>query len=234
MKYELTQNYDMPELASFYDKYFPIGHKQYTFVEIGANDGVVASKTIDLARRFEWSGIYVEPIPFFAEKCRNLHAANEKIIVKELAISNEDGELELYNLGSGLNTSSEDALNVIKNSDWARGAVPYINDTNKVIAKAQTLTNFMQEAEIEDFDLLIVDVEGFEKQVFEGTDFNKVRPTMIIAELHEHSVYWHNFAKNHQQNIDDIKHILHEGGYEQIFSNEWDSIFIRKEKLFSK
>ena len=80
MKYELTQNYDMPELASFYDKYFPIGHKQYTFVEIGANDGVVASKTIDLARRFEWSGIYVEPIPFFAEKCRNLHSTNEKII----------------------------------------------------------------------------------------------------------------------------------------------------------
>ena len=47
-----------------------LGREDGVFVEAGANDGVSQSNTLLLERSHGWSGLLIEPVPSFAERCR--------------------------------------------------------------------------------------------------------------------------------------------------------------------
>ena len=145
------------------------------FVEVGAHDGQSWSNTWGLSR-LGWKGLYFEPMPDLAAKCRANHAFNPRVKVIEAAVTNYDGSVRLY-----INGNPTIDLETVDKAPWGEEYdkavyvdVPCVT-LNSALAK-EMWPPF--------FDLLVIDVEGAELQVLQGIDLIKWTPMMVILETH--------------------------------------------------
>lgn len=164
-------------LDAIYDAAF--GHRKHgVFVEIGAYDGQAFSNTCFLAD-LGWRGVYVEPIPEFAAACTERHRRNPAVAVVNAAIGNAAGATELHVAGV-LTTGNHSTYAAYQNIAWTKGAM----SGRKVTAPVMTLDSLLEDCKIAaGFDLLVVDVEGGEPDVFAGFELARWRPRMLIVEL---------------------------------------------------
>ena len=127
------------------------------YVEVGAYDGLFASNTWGLASK-GWLGLLIEPVPHLAARCRINYAHLQNIRVLEFAIGREEQEVVLHFAGT-LTTANTRAFNEYSDVEWAKGAL-----TDKSLSvKCRPLDLVLTEQQIPlGFDLLVVDVEGFE------------------------------------------------------------------------
>lgn len=178
--YPLSPTCQIPKLPLIYEQYF--GRiNDGTFVEIGAFDGEYVSNTSGLAD-IGWRGVYVEPVPDFHRKCRTRHAANRQVTVLNTAVGDRDGSLTLH-VGGPLSTASADMKSNFSRLTWASGS--FTKDTVCTVPMT-TLDRLLTENDISPgFELLVVDVEGFEWNVLKVFDLVKWRPQMVIIELHD-------------------------------------------------
>src|SRR5438876_107905 len=75
-------------------------------VDGGAYDGETYSNTSCLAD-LGWRGVYIEPVPEAAAKCRARHAASRAVSVIDCAIGAADGTTRLWQNGPCSTTSPE-------------------------------------------------------------------------------------------------------------------------------
>lgn len=148
------------------------------FVEIGAYDGVSFSNSSCLADR-GWSGLLVEPVPEFAEMSRQRYAQNQYVSVVECAVGSESGTVSLTVAGA-LTTGNRQVETAYGGLGWAKNHLSERHITADQVTLDQLLGDH---ADGRTIDVLIVDVEGFEGEVFAGFSLDRWRPTMLIAEL---------------------------------------------------
>jgi FkbM family methyltransferase len=142
-----------------------------TFVEVGAYDGVTYSHTVGLAK-IGWRGVYIEPVPELAEKCRRNHEDNLGVTVLECACGDHNGFANVH---------------VDENSCCGSTLNPIVCKQPKLIeVELRTLDTLLMQEEIDPgFDLLSIDVEFAECEVLKGFDVARWKPKMIIIELCE-------------------------------------------------
>ena len=176
--YEQQESCQVPQLDFLFQLF--LGRKESgVFVEIGAHDGVSCSNTWGLARR-GWTGYLVEAIPEYAEKCRQNHKGHKNVIVEEIAIGATEGEEVTFNIGGQLTTANTELNLEYKEISWAKSIIT----STQIQVVIKRLDTFLEEHGISpSFDLLVIDVEGFEAQVFSGFELPKWRPKMLIVEL---------------------------------------------------
>jgi FkbM family methyltransferase len=176
--YEQQESCQVPHLDFLFQ--FFLGRKESgVFVEIGAHDGVNCSNTWGIARR-GWAGYLVEAIPEYAEKCRQNHKDHTNVIVEQIAIGAIEGEEVTFNIGGQLTTANTELNLEYKNISWAKSVIT----SSQVKVATKRLDTFLEERGIDPtFDLLVIDVEGFEAQVFSGFELSKWVPKMLIVEL---------------------------------------------------
>jgi len=152
--------------------------KEGHYVEVGAYDGLLVSNTWGLAAR-GWHGLLIEPVPHLADRCRRNYAHLENIKVLSVAIGREEQEVVLHFAGP-LTTTNTSVYNEYFDLEWAKGAL-----TDKSLSvECRPLDIVLTEQQIPlGFDLLVVDVEGFETEVFAGFDISRWEPKMVIIEL---------------------------------------------------
>jgi FkbM family methyltransferase len=180
--YRPTSSCQIPELATLYRLY--LGERSDgLFVEVGAYDGISFSNSSCLAD-VGWRGILIEPIPRFAQACRERYRGNERIQVVESAVGAANANVEIT-LGGFLTTTNVDLLDRYRNIAWAKAS--FENETRLTVAQ-RTLDDILEAAGPQSpIDVLIVDVEGAEAAVFAGFSFERWTPHMIIVELcHTH------------------------------------------------
>ena len=163
--------------SQFYEDYILAyvfkDQKSGFYVDVGANDPDISTVTkyFYLAG---WRGINIEPIPELVEK---LNTSRPEDANEGVAISDKPGNLTLY---KGINASGLSTLSPqIAASHRARG---FAFTTIKIPV---TTLNAVLDAHAKDkpeITFLNVDVEGFEKQVLSGIDFQRYRPRVIMAE----------------------------------------------------
>jgi len=152
--------------------------KNGVFVEVGAYDGQFVSNTCFLAD-LGWRGVYVEPIPEFAAACATRHRRNPNITVVNAAVGDEAGSTELH-LAGVLSTRNVNFYSAYRNIPWAKRFLSH----RKVTAPVMTVDHLLRDCKIPDgFELLVVDVEGGEPDVFAGFDLARWKPKMLIVEL---------------------------------------------------
>lgn len=146
-----------------------------SFIDIGANDGVLFSNTYKFAK-LGARGLCVEPSPTTFLKLRLNHLFHPKVRCIRAAVSNRNGSISFIKDGyeEVLSRVSDLPLHQSTNdsSDKPTISVPALT-LEKLLFR---FTHFKQ------VDLLSVDVEGHEKQVFEGLNDYPFQARIIVLE----------------------------------------------------
>jgi len=167
--------YDEPGEASvgkfFRDFFYSSYNYHGIIIEVGGGD----TDYLSFSKHFKnngWRCLTFEPNPTYAQKHRE---ANNEIY--ELAISNKDED--------------EVDFTVVGHKDfqmsWS-GFYPKFNDVNPnwpqeiIKVKSVTLNTILSELNVDKIDILHVDVEGWEKEVIEGIDFDKINVKFVVLE----------------------------------------------------
>jgi FkbM family methyltransferase len=193
--------------------------KHGVFVEIGAYDGQFVSNTCFLAD-LGWRGVYVEPIPEFAAACAERHQGNPDVSVVNAAAGKTVGTAELHVAGA-LTTRNDDLFSAYRNISWAKGVL----SDRKVTAPVTTLDRLLEDYKIPSgFELLVVDVEGAEPDVFAGFDLARWRPKMLIVELGDFHPDFVEIEGIRKPAAELRKHTL-QAGYTEVYVDSINTVF---------
>lgn len=156
------------------------------FVEAGANDGFRQSNTYYLARFRGWRGVLIEPVAHLADECRIMRPESQ-VFQYALGAPESSGDslpLRYAGLMSSICGSFKgeiDESQRAKDGQIVQG-IPAQETLFRV--PMRTLTEVLDESHTPpDFDLLSLDVEGYELEVLMGLDLQKYRPKAMCLEV---------------------------------------------------
>lgn len=192
-------------------------------VEVGAHDGVTASNSSCLVDA-GWRALLVEPVAEFAAACRARYAGRGDVEVVETAVGASEGEVELLVAGT-LTTAHAPTADAYDHIQWARSS---LDGATRRTVPMTTLDDLLERHRVPaGFDVLVVDVEGFEAEVFEGADLDRWRPRMVIVELTDtHPDLQATRGANHRL----LRHVQGHG-YQIIYKDQINTVFVRTEDL---
>lgn len=218
--YQPAPTCQIPELWRHYEELF--GKKaDGIFVEVGAYDGEICSNTSCLAD-LGWKGVYIEPVPAFARVCAARHRNNPGVQVLNCAIGEEPGVVDVF-VGGVLSTTSQRQVELYGRIDWAKG----FHRGEQTQARQVRLDAVLDEQKIlPGFDLLVVDVEGSETEVFNSFDLERFRPEVLLVELEDAHQSFQKFPEATRASALLRARIL-AGGYRQHYRDEINTIFVR-------
>jgi hypothetical protein len=105
--------------------------------------------------------------------------------------------------------------------EWSAFVGMTLNDF--ITCPMTTLDRLLEKHEWpEGFEVLTVDVEGAEPDVFAGFDLERWRPQLVIAELHEEYP-----DKRLNANAKKVGALFDRQGYEKIYADQINTIFWR-------
>jgi FkbM family methyltransferase len=159
-------------VQSFFDSDFGV------FVDVGANDPVIDSQSYHLEQK-GWNGLLIEPLPLCCEKLRQ----NRKAKVIQVACSSIENHNKLLPLTvSGVYSTLE-----------SKTIVPAKN-SELINVLTQTLDSVLSENNITPgFELLSIDVEGHEIELFKCFNLQHWKPKLILLEDHVINHLKHNY-----------------------------------------
>ena len=146
------------------------GQAEGFYVDVGAAHPLMENDTKALYDR-GWTGINVEPNPaLFAE----LERGRPRDRNLNLALADAPGELDYFEVvGTGLSTL--DPAEAERCAANGRRVVRHR-------VRTATLADVLAERPPQVFDVLKVDVEGFEERVLAGNDWARFRPCVVVVE----------------------------------------------------
>ncbi len=196
-----------------------------TFVEVGAHDGKIGSFTYNLAN-IGWRGIYCEPITKIYNLCAENHKLHNNVTCLNVGCGSKKEELEIT-VANTLSTIDTEMLEMYKKASWAQST---LNGSYKTKIKLDKLDVLLKENKIQpDFDLLVLDVEGYEEEVLKGFSLNYYKPKIIVIEIPDE----HEDFKNNSNFISKCKRIreILNSNYKLIFKDIVDNVYIRNDVL---
>jgi FkbM family methyltransferase len=151
------------------------GDEGFTFVQVGANDGMTDDDICGYVRRFGWSGVLVEPLDDVFERLRsNYSDVNDLRFVKSAIVPEapSDGKVVFYRHPrypqcSGLTIETR----------MQRRA-----EMQEIEVQAITMRDLVESYNIVRVDLLQIDVEGHDHEIVDAFPFNLVLPRCIRYE----------------------------------------------------
>ena len=218
--YALNETCMIPGLSQIYENVF--GRKRNgVFVEIGAFDGRTQSNT-DCFSPLGWSGLYVEPVEAYYQRCRQWHLGNQKIKHVRSLVGGSEGE-RLIKIGGVLSTASEALETRRRNTEWSE---PFYSAVEKSeLVSMTTLNNILNKENIPQcFDVLVVDTEGLEGEVFKGFNLEYWLPTLAIIELADQSAQFIGLEEI-KKDCNIIRARLLASGYRIIYQDDTNTIF---------
>jgi FkbM family methyltransferase len=143
------------------------------YIEAGSHDGIFQSRSLQFKGNDEYFGILIEPHFETYQQC---------------ILNRTDGFCKIYNAALVSFDFNESEIELgIHSSYTAMNSIVKPSSENypqtvKVLAK--TLQSILDENNISIVEIFYLDVEGYEKNVLEGIDFNKTKFNNIELECH--------------------------------------------------
>ncbi|WP_247466553.1 FkbM family methyltransferase [Bradyrhizobium sp. 62] len=222
MKFDFTDR-----LCTFlFGRLAAVKSEKLFFVQVGANDGFSGDPVNNLAKRHNWSGLVIEPVPdLFSELSLN-YSDFPKIECLQLACGERREERPFYRIRyrDGKPIYSNKGLSSF-HREIIRGHFSSDADFEESVERVQVgvvpLNDLLEERAIEKVDLLIVDTEGADQEVLAGFDLSIYAPDLVMMEhYHLDKISRNGLAQR-----------MHEDGYRRIVG-AMDTFFV-KPHLFS-
>lgn len=173
--------------------------KNFSFVQIGANDGIQHDPIHDLVLQHpEWKGILVEPIPNVFKSLVANYKNNLNLKFEQCAISDEGGIISLY--CTSTDTDFESMRSSIAKDNVILGSCKTKKLIRKLDVPSITLQTLFNKYAISTLDLLLIDIEGYDFFVIQQLLKTSVRPAIIQFEhslmtKQQFCVCWDNLIK---------------------------------------
>jgi FkbM family methyltransferase len=132
--------------------------KRGTVVDVGADQPIHGSNSYFFEKYLGWDSICIDGDSRTIPKLRRYR----KNVIESL-IGNKNGVARFY--------------------QHPEAGISHINEHGNVEVQIRTLNTILEESNIEEITLLDVDVEGHEVDVFNGLDWDKYKPKIVIAEF---------------------------------------------------
>jgi FkbM family methyltransferase len=176
-----------------------------SFIDIGANDGVLFSNSFKFAKKGA-DGLCIEPSRNSFRKLRLNHLFHPKVKCIQSAVSNTNSHIFL-------------------NEDGYESTLSYVSKSkknNSYSVRCQTFDKILEKyPEFSEVDLLTVDVEGHEKEVFETLTNKYFRAKIIVIE-------------SNKSEIKDLINLHSLTDYEAHFFNGVNTVLLNKHDIFNK
>lgn len=183
----------------------------FFFLQIGANDGVLADPIHELVRKYSLRGLLVEPLPDLFARLQANYAGQPKVEFERCAIGREDGEASLYRVRADAPlprwAHAIASFNRGHLSLHLSGIKIGIPDVEKYVEEIKVpclkLSTLLRKHGIQDLTLLQIDTEGFDCEIIRMALDGGLRPAIINYE----------FVHASAQAQSDCKKRLRDAGY---------------------
>lgn len=174
--YQPPHNCQIPDIGQIYEALFGCRTSGW-FVEAGGYDGESYSNTSFLAD-LGWQGIYIEPVPEYAAFCRRRHRVNPQVSVAEVAVGAQEGNLDLH-IANVFSSADPEQIDHLRRDEVFSS---YLTPAT-VTVPMQTLDQVLARHGVPPgFDLMVLDLEGYELEALTGCTLDHWRPGVIILE----------------------------------------------------
>jgi FkbM family methyltransferase len=144
-------------------------------VDVGANDGRSWSNSYLFVQR-GYHALLVEPMPNYAAQCRALHHGNDRIIIEECAIANEDGFVTFW-----INQDRENDLLAMRSS-LDLSSIPGGKAEEVKVRSSKLSALLLKHGIPKHYDILSVDAEMRDLNVLETAKLDTWKPQIICVE----------------------------------------------------
>jgi FkbM family methyltransferase len=174
-----------PKLIDAFARVYP----EPCFIEIGANDGAQHDHLAAMIRSRPWRGVMVEPVPYVFERLRANYGSLDRVALVNAAIADHDGSVPFYHLREAEDHNSlpswYDAIGSLTRAAIS-GHADQIPDIESRIVEVEvpalTFDSLCARHGIEDVDLLLVDTEGYDREIVRQVDLGRWRPRLLVYE----------------------------------------------------
>jgi FkbM family methyltransferase len=149
------------------------GTKPHHLLDIGANDGQTFSNSRYLIEHLHWSGLLIEPSPTAFKKLNALYKDNDLVECLNVAIANEKGRIDFYDMGEHIGNGDTSLLSTAVQSETNRWAC-----TQFAKCKVKAIT---YEQIVDTYDFITIDCEGLDLDVLRQID---LKHTSLVCVEH--------------------------------------------------
>jgi len=180
-------------------------------INVGAMDGILFDELIGYSTMYKFKGLYVEPIPYLFNRLQN-NISEDGNKFENSAISDYDGTIKMITIkqeaiDNKLIHSCFYGMSAVwppKNGLGSEGDKEVVEKYGEEVeVNCITFNTLLEKHDIKNFDIVSIDAEGHDYQIFKQIDLNKFRPKLIRAE-------W-NSLNEEEQNL--IKEKLDKNNY---------------------
>jgi FkbM family methyltransferase len=195
-------------MNDFFDKalhYLGKKQKETTALNIGAMDGVMFDEMIGYTNMYGFKVLYVEPIPYLFQKLKS-NIKSDIALFENSAISDYNGDIEMMIIDkavidAGLVHSCFYGMSSVyppKNGLGKEFDKETVDKYGQIVTvPCITFENLLTKHNIYDFDIVKIDAEGHDYQIFKQIDLSKYSPKVVRLE-------WINLTEEEQENISNI------------------------------
>jgi FkbM family methyltransferase len=205
-------------LALLYQRLDQVG-TDFFFVQIGANDGVSFDWLYKFVTENRLQGLVVEPLKdFFALLCEN-YKAYPSVIPVNCASHRTEREVDVYRVDPSKAESLPDWTKGIASVDPSHHLRTGTDSEYMITERVNciTLDELFKLHSITHVDYLQIDVEGYDSEIIEMIDFNRIKPSIIRFE--------HQLESGHmsQESFRSCFELLNNAGY-YLLMDRYDAV----------
>lgn len=169
------------------------------FIQIGGNDGFSNDPIHKFIKRDGWKGLILEPLPdVFQQFLAPVYKKDAGVETMNAALGRSDGNATIYRIAfsdarwaTGLTTFQRDVLEQAFASGHVgrkakKEGLKKVPDTDEgILEETVEVVSFgtlMDRLDFSEIDLVQIDTEGFDFEVIQMIDFERVKPLIIIYE----------------------------------------------------
>lgn len=187
-----SMGYDVVRFVPEFNKPFPVlpllvrehlaGGRPFSFVQVGANDGVLDDPIRELVIRHSLPGLLIEPLPDLFEKLQDNYRGQPQLRFENAAVMPSAGELTIYRVRADapVHAHWHGIASFSRANLLAQGVPPEHIEAQPV--RGAPLGELLARHGMRDVTLLQVDTEGFDAEVIRSAFDAGLRPSIINYE----------------------------------------------------